>query len=447
MGAGLGARRGLVGAAYALIAAGLFAACRFGQDAASFERALVALGCASAAWLAACCAVGARELSLRWIVGGAVVLRLVALAFDPVFSDDIYRYVWEGHAFARGLSPYAAAPADAVFAQLRGELPTIFARMNHPDVSAAYPPLVQALHGVLVRIGSLAAGPERGALLALRSFYALCDLALLLPLAQLVRRAGRPTSLLCAWAWSPLVALEFAGSGHFDSLALLLCVSGLAAFGREPQGAQRRSHAATLLGFATAVKYLPAAALAACVRRVRVLPFLVAFGLAVAASFLPLVWLDQGARGLWGGLGEYGRRWEGGSLVFRFVDAGVRHLQMDDPQLVGRRAVAALWLGVLLVVWVRRIEPLRGFAFAALAFVVLTPTLHPWYGLWLLPFALVCGWRGLFVFVAALPALYAPLVRWKAEQVWEEPAWVWPVLVGSLALGLILERLRPGVRA
>ena len=62
--------------------------------------------------------LGRVEGEIRgWVlVGWAVVFRLTAFGMGPVFSDDLYRYRWEGQVAAAGWNPYDWRPADAAMA-------------------------------------------------------------------------------------------------------------------------------------------------------------------------------------------------------------------------------------------------------------------------------------------------------------------------------------------
>ena len=75
-------------------------------------------------------------------------------------------------------------------------------------------------------------------------------------------------------------------------------------------------------------------------------------------------------------------------------------------------------------------------------FLLLTPTLHPWYLAWIVPFLALRPMLGWSLLVALAPLLYWPLARWRAEGVWSEPGWLWPVLVLALLGGGVFEILR-----
>ncbi|MFT7542417.1 MAG: hypothetical protein ACI9K5_003396 [Gammaproteobacteria bacterium] len=380
------------------------------------------------------------------IVVGAIVLRTLALLGEPETSDDVYRYVWEGALVLGAESPYAIAPSDREEERLRW--PQLYGRINHPEVSAAYPPLTQGA----CALGVLAAGGRSGldqpdgwrrAVFSLRVLFGLADLLVLLPLAVLLRALGRSPGLLVAWAWCPLVVLESGGAGHFDSLGVLLMVAGLAA------AVRLRWPAASLwIAAGALVKWLPLAAAPFLGRekRARVLSAgLVAVG--IGAGFVPLLFLEGGARGLFGGLGEYAFRWESFNLGFRWLEQVLQgYFPMDESWNDARRVARVLVLGCLaltglMLLW-RRVDAPRACGVLLGLFLVGTPTLHPWYLLWIVPFLALQRSPAFLWLVAVAPLTYWPLTRWKTEGVWEEPGWLWPsVALPFLAL-LVFELVR-----
>ena len=118
------------------------------------------LGRFQALMLAAFCAYALavwRRARWRGLPGAGAFVVLVALALraalvatPPTLSDDLYRYVWEGRVLASGSSPYAHAPLDSALATLRDA--AIFPRVNHPELSAIYPPLAEAGFALVARV-------------------------------------------------------------------------------------------------------------------------------------------------------------------------------------------------------------------------------------------------------------------------------------------------------
>ena len=62
------------------------------------------------------------------------------------------------------------------------------------------------------------------------------------------------------------------------------------------------------------------------------------------------------------------------------------------------------------------------------AFVVLSPTLHPWYVTWVLPFVALRPRAAWLWLAAAVPLSYWPVAEWTAGGDWHEPSWIWPVI-------------------
>jgi hypothetical protein len=413
-----------------LIAASGFLATRGALDVRAPATA-AALGLGAGAWLAALLLARRVRDSLPVLVAlatGALALRLVFLAGDPGLSDDLERYVFEGARVAEGGDPYAHAPNAPELAEFRTRWRAVHARVNHPDVPAVYPPLAQALHAAVVTLAGGAAGGDRGdgperARRALRALYAACDLAVLVPLALLLVRRRRPLAWLAAWAWCPWMALEFAGSGHLDALAILATLTALACLpprGLAAPGRAAGALAAVAVGAAT--KLLPLAFAPFVLARVR-RPWLGALVLALllALACLPFVLLT-GALPRPGGLGEYAFRWESASLSYRWIEPvfARRHVYDEswtDPRRLARALVLAAWLALALGLWWRRAAPVRATALLVGAFLALTPTLHPWYVAWCVPFLALFPSLAFAALAAAAPLLYWPLGDWRAAGV------------------------------
>jgi hypothetical protein len=292
------------------------------------------------------------------------------------------------------------------------------------------------------------AGEPRRARALLRAFYGLCDLLVCLPLAWLLRARRLPLAALTAWAWNPWIALEFAGAGHLDSGAILCTLGALACLPVHGRASPGRSAAAlALLATGAGLKLLPLALVPFVLRRVhRPLLGLLGFLVVLVLGVLPLAFLSGRPPRL-GGLSEYAFRWESFSLLYRWIEPLFARVftfdeRWSDPRWLARELVLVLWLALALRAWRRRHAPVRAAAGLLGAFLMLTPTLHPWYLGWIVPFLALrpaLAWSAL---VAAAPLLYWPLVRWRGEHVWVEPAWLWPALAGPFWALAALELVR-----
>ena len=369
----------------------------------------------------------------------------------PELSDDIHRYLWDGHVLTQGVNPYAHPPGDDALAALRtpwhGEI-------NNPDVPTIYPPLSQILFGLV----ALAGGP---AILAAKLLWICFDLGCGLLLHRIATRSGRdPAPVLVWYLWSPLLIVETAWSAHFDAVGLflmaaLILAAGRGAGGRDRYGVRDRDgprHAAgarlrpwlpgALLAAATLLKFAPAATLPVLIRR-HGAATLVAFAAVCAAFYLPFA--GAGADALTEGLRTYARHWSANEGAFALIAA-----LAEDP--IHARAIAtALVLGVVGYATWRRFSAERALLWIIGAGLLLSPTVHPWYTLWVLPMAALRGSRA-FLLLGGLAFLgYWGLASYQATGVWPQPLWnraaiwlpVWLMLLWGFVGRLQPERQIP----
>lgn len=425
------------------IAGAVFLVSASGRFASNAPALIVALLAGGAAWLASVALARRGFGEVRVVVAGSIALRLLAFAGEPGLSDDVFRYVWEGEVVLAGASPYAFPPDDLAvseMAALARDFPELRARVNHPDVRAAHPPVSQALGaGAAALARALELAPEDGGVRILRAIYGLCDLLVLWPLVTLLRRAGLPPSLSVVWGWCPLAAIEFAGSGHQDSLAILLLLGALAHVGsRGPAGTQAESPgrtcmAAILWSGSILAKYLPLVALPWFLRGRGGLRRVAIAALLVAIGFVPFLFLRGADAGFVSGLSEYARRWDASSLVHRWIEGAFdeffrRDETWTDPRYLARGVVVIAWLAYGATVARRVRDPMAGCGLLIGAWLVLSPTLHPWYLAWMLPFLAFRSSAAWAWLVLASPLLYWPIPRWQVDGVWSEPAWLWPAV-------------------
>jgi hypothetical protein len=186
--------------------------------------------------------------SLVFILGTAIILRLIAVSVPPFLSTDIYRYIWDGWVQAAGINPYRFIPDDPHLAFLRDG--AVFPHINRASYAPTiYPPAAQICFlasSVLVKLLHLP--PVLGMKLAILGFEAAAIWAMLLVLDS----AGLPRARILIYAWNPVAVWEFAGSGHVDAITICAIAFSLLAACRA-----RHGMAGALLGIAVLTKFLP----------------------------------------------------------------------------------------------------------------------------------------------------------------------------------------------
>ena len=150
---------------------------------------------------------GLKSLSVWWFWLVAIATRLILLFMYP--GDDIWRYLWEGYIQTQGFSPYDFAPNATELIPYRTEW---WSQINHPAVSAIYPPITQlGFRGLAVISPSV---------ILFKSSFAIADL---LTCWLLTKKFSYLQTTL--YAWNPLVIYSFAGGGHYDSWFILPLVA------------------------------------------------------------------------------------------------------------------------------------------------------------------------------------------------------------------------------
>ncbi len=352
------------------------------------------------------------------VLVAAVVVRAILLRADPGLSDDLYRYLWEGRVVAEGGNPYLSAPADPVWDAVAVH-DAIRARVNHPEVTTIYPPLALELFSALARV---AYHP-----MSVRVFFGLCDALVAWTLARVL--AGRGRTLDGAWLYAllPLGAVESAVSGHLEAAAILPLLLAIRAWDKGRSGLG-------WAGLGALVKLMPALVVPALWRRS---PWLLALVVLVGVvTALPFV--DAGPA-LLTGLNTYARHWSFNGSFFPLFE----HLlgERARPLCMALAAAAVGWA------WWRHRDPARVALWVGGAFVLFSPTVHPWYVLWAWVPALVVGVRAWTLLAVLTPIAYIVLATLDpVTGVWEER--YWPAVVEYLPflVALGVEALRHAQR-
>jgi alpha-1,6-mannosyltransferase len=358
-----------------------------------------------------------RELFLtprfprRVIVIGLVLAALWHLAFllmPPGSDDDIHRYVWDGRVQRLGYNPYMVVPSDPALAALHTpETRTL----NHPDLPSPYPAGAELFFRAVTAIHE--------SVPALKVAFVFCDLAIVLVLLEVLRSSGQEAHWVLAYAWNPLLAIEVAGSGHLDIVGVLLLLVSFAALGR-----RRRTVAAVAFGLAVAVKFLPIVLLPLYWRRVRARDGALA---AAVVGLLYVPFLNQGRIPI-GSLGTYAQSFRFNDPVFAVLERAA------TPQLVVGLAVL---VGFLSAIWLRIKAPVQdpdAFAWPMAASLLCAPVVYPWYLLWLLPFVRSASAVPLIIWtVSIIPTYYVWHLR-ALGRPWLVPGWIMLVEYGAVSV-------------
>jgi alpha-1,6-mannosyltransferase len=368
---------------------------------------------------------GARAtLPRRVIVIGLLLAALWHLFFllkPPAPDDDVHRYVWDGHVQRLGYNPYLVVPSDPALSGLHtSETRTL----NNSYLPSPYPAGAQLFFRAITAMHE--------SVFALKVVFVVCDFAIVLVLLDILRRSHQAAHWLLAYAWNPLLATEVAGSGHIDIVGALLLLVSAAALGR-----RWRALAALAFGLAVAVKFVPIVLLPLYWKRVRIRDAVLA---AVVFGLLYVPFLEHG-RIPTGSLGTYVHSFWFNDPVFATLE------RFAAPELV---AGIAVLVGFFTAVWLRRASPewsSDAFGWPMAASLLCAPVVYPWYLLWLLPFLRSASTLPIIIWtVSIIPTYYVWHLR-ALGRPWIVPGWMMLLEYGAVAVTAAIIQFRRFTRA
>jgi alpha-1,6-mannosyltransferase len=352
-------------------------------DASLFTLIYVAAGLAwmAAVWLET---RWSGAFPLWWIIAIGLACRLVLLPSGPLFDNDVFRYLWDGRVAAAGVNPFAYAPASDHLAWLRTGY---FSQIGYPDIGTIYPPFAQMLFLCAAEVHLATPALFK---LALIPF----DLGTAALVVKLLRRIGKPQTLVLVYLWSPLILKEVYNSAHIDIvMAFFVMLSIYLAVIKKP----------ILAGIGGAFSVMAKGASTALLPLIagrRWLAFSSAAVVTCAAVSLPYL---AAGRSIFGGASAYAHYW-------RFNDGAYHLLQSILPTPYAKLAAGLILLAYLLYCARNNDSSADGILIACrnvtMAMLLLMPVVDPWYLCLLVPFLCFGSSLGMLLFCALCPLSY-----------------------------------------
>ena len=315
-----------------------------------------------------------------WVVLG-ILLRLALVFAFPRLSDDVYRFLWDGHLITAGYNPFTHLPAYYLEAghEVAGLSRELFIRLNSPAYHSIYPPLAQAVFTVAAW---LSPGSWYGAAVIMKLFLFASELGTLFLLTRLLQTFSLPRSRLLYYWLNPLILVEIVGNLHFEGAMICFLLLSLYLLTRSNYGG-----AAGAMAVSVAAKLLPLMLLPFLLWRLwgrayRV--FFLTFAAVMVLLFLPLLAGAGMLDGFSGSLDLYFRKFEFNASLYYLLRAygyyeiGWNQIARFGP-LLARLAAAAI---LILAYWDERTDwrslPGRWFG-AFVLYLLCATTVHPWY--------------------------------------------------------------------
>ena len=356
----------------------------------------------------------------------------------PSLSDDPYRYRWEGKLQAAGGNPYQVRPRDPPWAQLRD---SAFPRVVGKDFKAVYGPLIEQVELWTYRVVSASVSDAERQVFWFKLPYALCDLAAIAALWLLLGAHGLARERILIYAWSPLTVIEFWGTGHNDSLVVMLVTLALLAAARKYW-----TWAFAALSLAVGAKVWPVLLILLFIgwrgyRPARWYQCWVAVPILLILAMPYWSNVTENLRFMSGFVGG----WRNNDSLFGFILYFAKDIYRAKKIA---SAIIAATVGTLTLGQV----PLERSILAAISVMLMvSANCHPWYLTWILPLLALVPVPGLLLWTALVPMAYAAVISWitlgewqgSTTMRWYEYVPVYSMLIGSWLVSRLLDRHRP----
>jgi hypothetical protein len=338
------------------------------------------------------------------ILGFAILFRLTLVFHGPVGSDDIFRYIWDGKVTASGINPYSLPPNAQELSPLHTQdLPS---RISFPEMRTIYPPLAQAFFW----LSSILFGDS---VVGMKFLLLIADLLTMIILLRLLRLQDSRLETIILYAWSPVPVMYLSLDGHIDALGipfLLLFLVFLSA-GKKVRGG-------ISLGLSALAKLYP----------LILVPLLVRMHWRIKQLWLPLLPLLVVALGYLfyfeptGGLFEslivYNSTFSFNGPIFTIV-----------LKLLGSNDSAHLLCGALSLSWLLALcllnRPIIASTILAfLGFLLLSPTVHPWYFTWIAALLVLRWSTATFVLLGLSNLSNIVVYQYRSTGVWRDQEWL-----------------------
>lgn len=317
---------------------------------------------------------------VNFLMGFSILLRFLLLFSFPNLSDDIYRFIWDGHLVLNGQNPFNTLPKDFIGQghHLPGISNDLYALLNSKEYYTIYPPVNQ-----LTFLISAALAPDNWWLNAfiLKVFLFGAEIGTLFLMKKILEHHGKPAKQLLWYGLNPLIILEITGNLHFEGMMIFFL---LLSYWMLLKGKWWQS--ALFIGFSIGTKLLPLMFLPFYIRRLgwrKSLLYFVITGLTLLLLFFPLynqVFIQNFSNSL----NLYFRQFEFNASIY-YIARWIG-FQLKGYNLIARIGpwLAYLTLAIILSKTVFEKKPdlqnlPKSLLFAFSTYLFLSTTVHPWY--------------------------------------------------------------------
>lgn len=309
-----------------------------------------------------------QSLSLSEILFAAVILRAILIFVNPITSDDIYRYLWDGLIQGVGINPYQFAPEDTLLLSYQSN--PIYAVLTFPDVRTIYPPLAQ----ILFFLNHVIFGES---IFGLKFLYLIIDTGTVIFVFKILKTLNYNTNSTLLYALSPLILFELFINAHIDILFLFFFAISIYFVVKN-----NVSLAFLFLGFSAMSK----------IYSIIFLPIYIFYfyktsgsfkkvflGVSfIVISFSPVLIYIKFFSNLFLTIENYSRHWYFNNLLFKTSNQISLFMGNSDHSII-RIIFIVIFIIMLLTILFSKLPFIKKISFTVISYFLFSHTVHPWY--------------------------------------------------------------------
>ena len=363
----------------------------------------------------------------------ALILRGVMLFSLPHFSEDIYRFIWDGRLTNMGINPFNFKPSYFVENQLYSNIltPELFSQLNSKEYFTVYPSVCQGIFAFAVWLF-----PKSiyGSAIVIKSFLLASEIGTIFLLKKMLPNSKK----VLIYALNPLIIIELCANAHFEAAMIFFFLLSIfmlkKAFYQDEKMLINSiekitpplSKSLILSGIAFALsvasKMLPLMLLPFFIKRMgikRSFVFFAIIGVSLLLIFIPLL-NPLFINNLQSSLKLYFQKFEFNASVYYLIREVGTHLRGYNPiNEISPILTNTVLIGFALIMIFEKVKKneklykfnfeggiFNTFLYAFSIYFLCATTVHPWYAALPLAISIFTRFKYIMVWTALLPFTY-----------------------------------------
>ena len=196
------------------------------------ENFIALFGCYTVAFFSFIALYKNESITEKQLIYLGILFRTLFLFGIPLWSQDFYRFIWDGNLVSQGFNPYLNTPDQIINSTSLSNAQELYNKMG--ALSAAhysnYPPMNQLIFGISSYLSPTSIFYNA---LILKLIILVSDIGIYHYGRKILRYLNQNPKKILLYFLNPLVIIELTGNLHFEGVMLFLFTVGIYFFFKE----------------------------------------------------------------------------------------------------------------------------------------------------------------------------------------------------------------------